>query len=358
MTAGTAVFRSKGIRRPTAERRPRGRVPGTLVFRGAHGFAVYLPQDLHNRLLRFSSDGSGLEWIGFLAGQVFEDDEGRYVRLTGIMPHLVAERSVARVRVPAEATRAARRETERYFPDSRLLGWAHSHPRGASARFSSTDREYQADWPDPWSIGIVVEPTDSAVLRVYRGPEAELLEPSAPPAAEVSASPVGASPAADAPNIALGARDALPRKNGWKQGALALAIGVALAGACAPLALLLNDARTEVAAGRAALERTAASTEQLSLAAEQLLHASATPAPSCCSCGAALTDAADIAPASSQAATRSAEKAKPGRRSARVGATESDARGDLPGDREATAADRHAHTTAPQCPPAAEGAVR
>ena len=78
----------------------------------------------------------------------------------GQAPVLDSINERARVRASGPAVYRTTRALRRAFPIADLVGWWHSHP-GFGTHFSSTDRETQATYSAPWSVGLVVDPTES-----------------------------------------------------------------------------------------------------------------------------------------------------------------------------------------------------
>jgi len=114
------------------------------------------------------------EWIGRLITEVREDAAGTYVVVLGIVPDSEASVTPAYAESSPMANSRVNELAERAFGRSAVGGPAHGHT-GCGATYSVTDRANQRGWPDPWALGLVVDPWGKPDVGVYRGPDSERL---------------------------------------------------------------------------------------------------------------------------------------------------------------------------------------
>lgn len=141
----------------------------------AESFTAFLPRSLLDRVTHMARMASPAEFIGLLAGAIFSDKAGTYVILHGVVPDGDAAGSPASVATTEDSEFRTRALLSKLFPDCVPIGWCHSH-LGIGVFFSGTDRANQRTWTKPYHLGIVVDPIKDEVA-VFRGPEAERLEP-------------------------------------------------------------------------------------------------------------------------------------------------------------------------------------
>ena len=144
------------------------------VFRSADGFEVGILRSVLDRAFVFAREAAPREMYAHLVGRLLQDDLGRHVVVDAVVPDDGAEGTPGRVQTTVESEHRSRTLARRLFPDGVILGWLHTHPQ-CTAVFSSTDKDNQATWTQPHSIGIVLSLLDDEHVTVYRGPFAEQL---------------------------------------------------------------------------------------------------------------------------------------------------------------------------------------
>lgn len=147
---------------------------GYRVYRGRDGFEAAIPEHLVERLPLWGKQAAPNECYALLVGRVFEDERGRHVVILGAVPDPDAEAEHSFVRTTPESEWKTRFAARQLYPDCIIIGWLHSHIR-YGILYSGVDRQNQATWIEPHSIGIVVDPWHPDLLSVYRGPGAERL---------------------------------------------------------------------------------------------------------------------------------------------------------------------------------------
>ncbi|MFO0590518.1 MAG: Mov34/MPN/PAD-1 family protein [Polyangiaceae bacterium] len=170
-----AVFRPVNVERSVLPCRARASArAGYQVYRGKNGFEAAIPEHIVERLSRWCEKLAPLEAYGLLVGRAFKDKLGLHVVVLGIVPDPDAKAERFFIETTPTSEFRTRMSAAQFFPDCIVLGWVHSHPR-IGAQYSGVDRENQATWKAPFSLGVVVDAWDPVPLGVYRGPESELL---------------------------------------------------------------------------------------------------------------------------------------------------------------------------------------
>lgn len=199
---------------------------GFRTFTGQGGFRALIPNLVIDQLFNEARAASPNEALWRVASRVYRDDVGLHVVVVGVVRDANAHAGPTHVEATPESAGASRALLHQVFGQDCDGGWAHSHPR-IGAFFSSTDRDNQAQWKQPYSLGIVVDPFGRPPLAVFRGPESERLTEvtrsrmAKADAARVAFPVVRVPEAPRAPNVAR--RPVSPRHH-WMAWALAAAI--------------------------------------------------------------------------------------------------------------------------------------
>lgn len=164
---------------PAYRQRPASDQAGLLAFEADGTPCVYIRREAVDRVVEHCHRHGPNEAIGFLAGRVFQDDDGYWTLVETALCCDHARRSPSSV----ETTEQDQDELDQWRRDAGLvydrLGWWHSHYELRLASYSSVDRRNQDLWcPSDWQVGLLVIVDDGiARLRFYRGPKSEPLTP-------------------------------------------------------------------------------------------------------------------------------------------------------------------------------------
>jgi len=185
------------------------------IFGAEDGFEVAVPVAVLERLAAFARKSDPDEWYGLVCARECEDADGPHAVVVGVVPDLEVDAGPAHIRTTHDSEYRTRTLARSLFPDAEVVGWAHSHPR-LGVFFSGTDKENQATWRHPNSLGIVVDPWSAEGIMVFRGPESEPMRPQLPRAVRVSCDPteVDRHPPFIEPPAPAEAREVLPRPGG------------------------------------------------------------------------------------------------------------------------------------------------
>lgn len=174
------AFHARGVTEPAPRPLDRDAARSACrVFQSADRFEVAIPEQLVERGLAFCRRARPLEWYGALVGTLHTDGRGSHALVRGLVLDPDAEATSASVRSTSASEALLRHRAALFYPDATVLGWAHGHPPGAGAFFSTTDRATQKSWTDDNALGVVFEAEDPKQLAVFRGPDSERLEPVA-----------------------------------------------------------------------------------------------------------------------------------------------------------------------------------
>lgn len=206
-TAGETGFRPVGSYQASPLFRQRPRSTSSYLHFGLEGFECFLRKREVARMASWGQEAGDREIIGRLAGRKCVDAQGEYVLIERAILNRGAKGSAAFVVADVKSQEQLRRDLEEDGPwDS--CGWWHTHPPRCALFFSGEDRENQATWTDPNSIGIVLNPhLEKEGLKLFRGPDCEELEPISS-LAEIrgcrpEVRPVPSRPESDSAGIAL-----------------------------------------------------------------------------------------------------------------------------------------------------------
>lgn len=173
----TNDFRALGIVEEPVEAVDRSDArSGYRVFVAPDGFELAVPEQIIARALAWGRNAAPNEWYGLVVGRLGTDARGQHVTVLGLVPDHDARATPGYVETSHASEFATRERCRRLYPDGVIVGWVHGHHQ-CGARYSAPDRQNQATWTQPHSIGIVVDPWDPAELAVYRGPASERLAP-------------------------------------------------------------------------------------------------------------------------------------------------------------------------------------
>ncbi len=149
------------------------------------GFMVYVRPEAMAQLRVATLRAAPAEAFGLLLGRTFQDGRGAYTLIADAVEAADRDATPGHVRLSIPQIGQLRRHAQARYPAHDLVGWWHSHH--AHDRFSSTDLDEQATWPDPHHIGLLTLMHRGTIARAYRGPHAVPLAPDEPvePATQV-----------------------------------------------------------------------------------------------------------------------------------------------------------------------------
>jgi proteasome lid subunit RPN8/RPN11 len=106
---------------------------------------------------------AGANEIGaMLVGRPFEDEAGPYLVIDGHIPARHTSAGAAHVTFTAETWTHALEEREKHFPESMMVGWAHTHPSYGVFLSGHDVFIHRSFFDTPWLVAYVVDPQSGA----------------------------------------------------------------------------------------------------------------------------------------------------------------------------------------------------
>lgn len=167
------ILRSATPRRPgpPVERPAAG--SGDLMGEGMARYLATVPSSACDRLVELCRQALPTETGGLLAGHLGEDAAGPFASVEHVVEVEVERAGAAHVSWTGQAINEARAEIEKRPGNPKVIGWWHTHGV-IDAFFSSTDREEQATYSDPRSLGLVVGRSGETIAG-FHGPQSHPL---------------------------------------------------------------------------------------------------------------------------------------------------------------------------------------
>ena len=170
-------FRPRSLTRPAELFRDRpGRGEPYFEFANPEGFACFVRLRALRQMAAYGRAAGDRESIGRLGGRHCHDGRGPYVLVESATLTRNAHGTAGSIVADIAAQQTTKADFERQCRALDAVGWWHTHLPDVGLFFSETDRQNQATWADPNSIGIVLHPgLEREGLKVFRGPNAEEL---------------------------------------------------------------------------------------------------------------------------------------------------------------------------------------
>jgi proteasome lid subunit RPN8/RPN11 len=141
----------------TGDEWPHRAWPQSLGPRGS-GFQVIIKRSVLNAINRHGLTTSDVEVCGVLAGNVYRDEAGPYLRVDAAVRGEFSGNSSAQVTFTAETWNHIQGVMEKDHPELRVVGWYHTHP-GFGIFLSDMDLFIHGNFFNlPWQIALVYDP--------------------------------------------------------------------------------------------------------------------------------------------------------------------------------------------------------
>lgn len=95
---------------------------------------------------------------GVLLGEAYRHEGITYVEITETLPAPLTRAGAAHVTFTPDTWAAVNREQAERFPDLRVVGWYHTHPRMDVFLSGDDVFVHRHFFPEPWQVALVVEP--------------------------------------------------------------------------------------------------------------------------------------------------------------------------------------------------------
>ena len=124
----------------------------------ASGYQVVVKRSVLNAISRHGKTTEEVEVCGVMVGDVYRDDAGIYLYVDACIVGEKAGHSAAQVTFTAETWTHIQGVMEVEHPDSRIVGWYHTHP-GFGIFLSDMDLFIHGNFFNlPWQIAFVFDP--------------------------------------------------------------------------------------------------------------------------------------------------------------------------------------------------------
>jgi proteasome lid subunit RPN8/RPN11 len=136
---------------------PARALPASLADR-RRGFQVVIEADALKRIHKQGRSNLKAEVGGVLVGNGYQDDFGPYLLIDAIVEGRSMRNHAAQVTFTAETWADIQLTMDRHYPDSRIVGWYHTHP-GFGIFLSEMDLFIQDNFFNlPWQTALVYDP--------------------------------------------------------------------------------------------------------------------------------------------------------------------------------------------------------
>jgi proteasome lid subunit RPN8/RPN11 len=134
-------------------------------FPVSQSFRIHISEQAHADACRHArntlTDGDAIKEVGgVLVGNVYKDQYGPY---TGVKAVIVAEHTRnegTEVAFTPETWDQVNRAKDEFYPDDRIVGWYHTHPRFGIFLSERDKFIQQHSFPQPWAIAFVMDPVE------------------------------------------------------------------------------------------------------------------------------------------------------------------------------------------------------
>jgi proteasome lid subunit RPN8/RPN11 len=122
------------------------------------GFQAVIRRGVLNEIHRHGEATPEVEICGVLVGNVYRDPSGPYLLIDASIRGDAADNHAAQVTFKAETWQKIQAVMDRDHPDSRIVGWYHTHP-GFGIFLSGMDLFIQDNFFNlPWQVAFVYDP--------------------------------------------------------------------------------------------------------------------------------------------------------------------------------------------------------
>jgi len=119
---------------------------------------VFVAEDVMRAIERLAENQKDREVGGVLLGGLYQSEKGPFIEVTDLIEAREARGTEVSLTFTHETWKQISEEQSRRAPDSRIVGWYHSHP--ALGVFMSKEDEFihTSFFAEPWHIALVVDP--------------------------------------------------------------------------------------------------------------------------------------------------------------------------------------------------------
>ncbi|MBN1901215.1 Mov34/MPN/PAD-1 family protein [Candidatus Sumerlaeota bacterium] len=120
-------------------------------------FRVHFTKDAYKDMMDHAGQTDEVELGGVLIGDMFRDSQGPYLDIIGSVPAEGSNNYGAQITFTHESWNHINKIKDEKYPDSRIVGWYHTHP-GFGVFLSSMDSFIQENFfNEPFQVAVVIE---------------------------------------------------------------------------------------------------------------------------------------------------------------------------------------------------------
>jgi len=124
-----------------------------------HGeaFPLFVYEPVLEEILEYSEQDPSTELGGFLVGGYYEDQHP-YVEIRHFLPAFSVQSRAASLTFTHETWARLNREVESQYPEDRVVGWHHTHPKFGIFLSAYDLFIHRHFFSEPWQVAMVVDP--------------------------------------------------------------------------------------------------------------------------------------------------------------------------------------------------------
>ena len=121
---------------------------------------IYISADALEKVKEHAASNTASEIGGVLIGDVFSYDGRNYVNVTNVMRAEHAIGKTASITFTEDTWRAVLDDMEKKFPEKRIVGWYHSHPRYGVFLSEKDLFIHKNFFREAYQVAFVIDPVD------------------------------------------------------------------------------------------------------------------------------------------------------------------------------------------------------
>ena len=136
------------------------------AFPVASPFRIAISELAHQKMWEHArgtlSDGDQIKEVGgILVGNLFRDEKGPYLEISGSITAEHTRNEGTEVAFTPETWAQINREKDTEFPSELIVGWYHTHPNFGIFLSERDQFLHRHSFPQPWAVAHVIDPVQS-----------------------------------------------------------------------------------------------------------------------------------------------------------------------------------------------------
>lgn len=134
-------------------------------------YRIAISKHAYETIYKHAKDNISVEICGVLIGDIFKDADGPYLEITDVIRGEHAENQAGEVKFTHETWSHINEVKDTDFPNKRIVGWYHSHPRFGIFLSSQDMFIHKNFFSQPWQVAFVIDPVsdDEGYFVWYSG---------------------------------------------------------------------------------------------------------------------------------------------------------------------------------------------